>query len=208
MATALVSEQRADRRAIMMLNAELANANRSWPATIRNLSAYGALVETEADLEIGAAVVVSRGSRRVAGEVRRRCVEGYGICFHEPIDVRNWMQSNESSSASRGGNRDPNARCPKAHLLRPETISCRVREELAYISRLIESVASLLAEDPILRVRHSDRIQELCISEQMLRELAAILEFDCSPDSVQANATGPMRHRLLRSPIVSVGSRR
>lgn len=203
MATALVSEQRAHRRAVTMLTANLRAANSSWPAIIRNLSIQGALIQTRADLEIGAAVVLSRGSHCVAGAVRRRCSEGFGIRFEEPVDVPAWLQSINSNST---GKRNTDDECPNAHTVSPAIILCRVREEMAYISRLIEGVAALLADDPILRVRHSSRLHELCMSEQMLRELGAVLEFDCSADAVQANATGPMRQRLLRAPIVGVGS--
>lgn len=208
MATALVSEQRAHRRPVTMLAVDLRAANGSWPATIRNLSPQGALVQVSADLEIGAVVVLSRGSNHVAGEVRRRGAQGLGISFHEPITVPDWLQSIDSSSTSRTGNRNPHDRAREADTLSRATILCRVREEMAYISRLIEGVAGQLADDPILRVRHSSRIQELCMSEQMIQELAAILEFDCSADAVQTNATGPMRQRLLRASIVAVASGR
>lgn len=205
MATALVSEQRAHRRSVTMLTANLTVANSSWPATIRNLSVQGALVQTAAKLEIGVEVVLSRGSHDVAGAVRRRCSEGFGICFREAINVADWMQSIDTATTNRKGTREADGHA-EAQTLAPETILSRVGEEMAYISRLIEGVASLLAEDPILRVRHSSRIQELCMSEQMLQELGAILESDRSADAVQANATGPMRQRLLRAPIVAVAS--
>lgn len=205
MATALVSEQRTHRRAVTILTADLTVAGRTWPATIRNLSAQGASVQTSANLEIGAGVVLSRGDRRVAGEVCRSGTEGLGICFHEQINVPDWLESIESSSTSRRGNKSSGDGHSDSHSVPPEIILNRVREEMAYIARLIEGVASLLAEDPILRVRHSGRIQELCIGEQMLQELSAIL-VDCSADAVQVNATGPMRQRLLRAPIVAVGS--
>lgn len=205
MATALVSEKRTHRRAVTMLTADLTVANRTWPATIRNLSVQGALVQTPANLQIGAGVVLTRGGHRVAGEVRRSGTEGFGICFDEQINVPDWLESIDSSSTGRRGDRSSGDRHSDSHSVPPEIILSRVREEMAYISRLIEGVALLLAEDPILRVRHSGRIQELCIGEQMLQELSAIL-VDCSADAVQVNATGPMRQRLLRAPIVAVGS--
>lgn len=205
MATALVSEQRTHLRAVTMLTADLSVANTSWPVTIRNLSIRGALVQTAASVDVGEAVVLSRDRHCAAGEVRWRSADSVGIMFHEPINVPDWLHSKDSSCTSRAGKRDLGSECPEADALPPDTIACRVREEIAYISRVIEGVAGLLAEDPILRVRHSSRIQDLCMSEQMLRELGVILELDCSADAVQANATGPMRHRLLRERIASLG---
>lgn len=75
----------------------------------------------------------------------------------------------------------------------------RVCEETAYVSRLVEGVAELLLQDTILRVRHASPIRNFCAGEQMLRELAAVLELGCSADAVLAKVTGPMRQRLLRA---------
>lgn len=196
MTARLVAEQRTDRRAVTMLTAEITVGAATWRAKIRNISTGGALVEGVPITELGTQVVLSRGPQCAAGEVIWRGTDALAIQFNEPIDVAEWLQSGDSHSRTSKPSQVGNDGCP--HDLPTEIIASRVREEMAFVSRLVEGVADLLSEDPILRVRHAPRIQELCVGEQMLSELITVLERGCSADAVLANATGPMRQRLLR----------
>lgn len=74
----------------------------------------------------------------------------------------------------------------------------RLIEEIGFVSRALHGVADVLSRDAILRIRHAPRVQELCISEQMLIEIAAVLEQASKLPAVERHVTGPMRRRLLR----------
>lgn len=204
MTARLVAEQRTDRRAVTMLTAEVAVGSATWPARIRNISTGGALIEGVPVTERGTQVVLSRGQQCAAGEVIWCDPEALAIQFNEPINPAEWLRSGDSSG-ERSRHREVRDDC-RPDDLPTEIIASRVREEMAFVSRLVEGVADLLSEDPILRVRHATRIQELCVGEQMLTELIAILERGCSANAVVTNATGPMRQRLLRGKMRTVDS--
>lgn len=199
MVAALTAEQRTHGRAVTLLTAEIKVGDEKWPARIRNISLAGALVEGIPSGDVGTQVVLSRGSAHAAGEVLWRDTDALAIRFHEPIDLAEWLESRTSSGNSM--DHDLGNIQSRHEDVSAEIIACRVREEMAFVSRLVEGVAGLLSEDPILRVRHATRIQELCMGEQMLNELSAVLERGCSVDAVLANVTGPMRQRLLRARI-------
>lgn len=196
MAAALVAEHRTHGRAVTMLAAEIKVGDAKWPTRIRNISIGGALVEGVPIGEIGTQVVLSRGRRCAAGKVLWRSTDAFAIQFNEPIKVAEWLQSGDSSSGRSTHQEVGND--SRRDDLPTEIIASRVQEEMAFVSRLLEGVADLLSEDPILRVRHATRIQELCVGKQMLTELVAVLERGCSADAVLANVTDPMRQRLLR----------
>lgn len=207
MGAALVAEQRTYRRTATMLNGEISIGDTTWPAKIRDISAYGALVQSDAMAQEGASVVLSRGPRCVAGEVRWRGTNALGIQFAEPVDVAEWLDSQDARGTGSREKNVPNHGCRNTmEVLPPDVVACRVREEMAYVSRLIDGVAELLSEDPILHVRHATRLQELCIGKQMLNELAAVLELGCSADAVLISVSGPMQQRLLRARMPGIGS--
>lgn len=206
MRSALVAEQRSYRRTNTMLNGEISTGDRTWPAKIRDISPYGALVETDAIALERASVVLSRGPRRVAGEVRWRSTNALGIQFALPVDVEEWLESHDPRGTGSSQQNVPNRgrRHPK-QVLSPDVVACRVREEMAYVSRLIDGVTRLLSEDPILSVRHATRIQELCTSKHMVNELANVLDLGCSADAVLTHVSGPMQQRLLRAQMPGIG---
>jgi hypothetical protein len=206
MTAALVSEGRCHFRPNSMLAGSLSAGGSIWAVTIRNLSVRGASIEGEISVDIGTSVVLSRGPHQVAGEVRWQSARSVGIWFHEPVNVADWLQSVDSSGTEPAEKESSNSGGRHFDDLPSSIIASRVREEMAFVARLVEGVAELLSEDPILRVRHATRIQELCMGEQMLNELSAVLELGCSADAVFANVSEPMRQRLLRARMRGLGA--
>ena len=207
MGGALVEEQRSYRRAATMFNGEISAGDTSWPAKIRDISAYGALVQSDAIAHEGASVELIRGPRRVAGEVRWRGAGALGIRFAEPVNVEEWLECQVARGLSSRQENLPNNGCRHPQEVLPsDVIAYRVREEMAFVSRLIDGVAELLSEDPILHVRHATHLQELCMGRQMLNELINVLELGCSADAVLTSVSGPMQQRLVRAQIPEIGS--
>jgi len=63
---------------------------------------------------------------------------------------------------------------------------------------VLSAVAGVLSEDPILRVRHCGRMQELSIAAEMLKQLSTVLLSDDKITTIQTCVTGPMKQRMLR----------
>lgn len=180
-----------------MLAAVAVVGQTQWPVKIRNLSSWGALVETQARTDRGTTVMLMRGSLRAAGEVMWQCNDEFGLKFFAPISVEEWLRSinykvdpdtNQNKVASRS-NKDA---------LTEEALLRRIAEEIACVGRAIENVADLLSQDAILRIRHIRSLQELCIAEQGLAGISKILKDGITVDSIHRHAVGVLRQRLLR----------
>lgn len=166
-----------------------------WPVRIRNISECGALVESDVKVDVKCSIMLDRGPLRVAGEVAWHREGLFGVRFFEPLDFHEWVGTPRKAEIAA-------ARSPSysqtADTLTDEVLTRRLCDEISYVSRVIRAVAEGLSEDPILRVRHASRLQQLCIGEQMLSEIASILPEDQKAAAIKTKATGPMRSRLCR----------
>lgn len=188
------NEMRQTQRVNTLFAADAQVGSSTWPVKVRNISQFGALLETSVKVDVGSSIVIKRGILRAAGEIVWRRQSAFGVRFFEPADVEQWLGvptrdvlpvHQEATRKSSGA-------------LSDEVISKRVAEELAYVERIIGVAAAVLSDDPILRIRHCSKIQELCIAAENIRGLSDVLLSDDKMTSVEINITGPMKYRLLR----------
>lgn len=156
-------------------------------------------------MPIGSTVIIARGDLSAAGEIKWSKGTQFGMKFSEKIDIERWLVEpfgNVNSSPKRVERpqwSDYPSSNKEKELLDDETIITRVVEELLYVSRIVESVGTVLVGDPLLKLRHTSSLQQLDTVQQMLAELAQIVSSNDKVGSIFQVATGPMRGRLLRA---------
>lgn len=192
-------------RRTLFLSAILGIGQSASQCRLRNLTESGARVECGCQMAIGSTVIIARGDLSVAGEVKWSKGTQFGMKFSEKIDIETWLVEpfGNVDSSHKPVERPLWSEYPSPNndkeLLDDETIITRVVEELHYVSRIVESVGTVLVGDPLLKLRHTSSLQQLDLSQQMLAELAQIVSSNDKVASVSQIATGPMRGRILRA---------
>lgn len=188
-------EVRGAERKNTLFAADALVGNSRWSVKIRNISQFGAMVETDVKVDAKSAVLIKRGNLHAAGEVVWSHNGVFGIRFFEPTTPDDWLRIRvqEAVPAVEVAS-DP----VQADELPDAVLAQRIVEELGYVERVVATIAGALAEDAILRVRHVARIQELSIAAEMLNQLAAVIASDRKATKIAECVTGSMRQRLLR----------
>lgn len=182
-------------RANTLISAMALVGDTGWPVRIRNLSACGAMVESDVKVDVNSSILLTRGQLRVPGKVAWHREGVFGVRFFEPLEFQEWTGTpTKEGIATAPAPRDSQTVSDKSD----EVLTGRLCEEINYVARAVRAVAECLSEDPILRVRHASSLQELCLGEQMLTEIAAILPDKQKLTAIEEKATGPMRNRLCR----------
>jgi hypothetical protein len=172
-------------------------ANATWSGKervvrIRDMSAFGALIQSEELPHIGEDLTIAREGNTALGKVIWVREKAFGVKFHSPVDSLAWF----------GEETNQNAEADIAQLdddpQKLRIIQRRLAEELDFVSRIADAVSNILVEDPVFRRRHATPLQELSIATQMLSEISNIMISDLSIASVEKHATGSMRNRILR----------
>lgn len=173
----------------------------SWEVRIRNISALGARVESSVRPAAKSSITLRRGNCFAAGEVIWTNVRALGIRFFEPIDKSPWLAiptrdalalMNEQTSGFAVIDEQP------ADDLDDDILIRRVAEEIGYVARVVEATAAILSEDPILRIRHCARIQELSMAVEELEGLREVIASGNKAKAIRTSVPGPVRQRLLR----------
>lgn len=189
------SEFRQAQRSNTLISARALVGRHAWQVKIRNLSACGALVESDVKVDVRASILLSRGELQVPGEVAWHREGLFGVKFFEPLATEEWVNRPTRTATA------PDFFQKDARLsddIPDSILTQRLSEEIGLAARMVGLAAELLSEDPILRVRHASRLQELCMGEQMLVEISAVLTEQDKQTAIKQKATGPMRNRLLR----------
>jgi len=166
MRVAAQSQRREQERHNALLAATISTGVASWPVRLRNISAHGACIESDTKIDVVTTVFLDRGALQAAGEVVWRREGAFGIKFSTAIVLEQWIKLRTEAAVEPAPAQPPP--CSSADA---EVISGRITEEITYVARMIAHAAEMLSRDPILRIRHADRLQELCICETMLNEL-------------------------------------
>lgn len=191
------AESRKAERINTLLAADARVGDKCWQVRIRNMSQFGAMVETPVKVDIKTSILVKRGALHAAGEVVWRRDGVFGVRFFEPADVREWLGVSTHEAVASIGH-PPELKTQAADAPSDAALTFRIAEEIAYVERVLSAVAGVLSEDPILRVRHCGRMQELSIAAEMLKQLSTVLLSDDKITTIQTCVTGPMKQRMLR----------
>lgn len=192
-------EARSTGRATTLLAAILSYGSHKAPCRIRNLSAGGALVDVSSPPPQGSTVFLSRGSLTTAAEVVRVSAGNCGLRFSEEVVVADWLPDaprNTTNTAARSF--ATSSEIPAGGRLTDEMVLRRSSEEIDYVSRSIESIATLLLNDPVLKLRHATSMQQLAIAQQILLDISAIIKSEDKGLAVMSCTNSPLRSRLAR----------
>lgn len=176
------AEARATARTNLFVTATLHTEGDAFPVTIRDLSAWGAQIESSLCPGIGAEVTLSRGPLSILGHMtwvkNRRC----GLRFASPISVQDWMANPVNRQQQRVDHvvafLKSGALPPEAPVERPVATRPHAVQDLRRISRLLEILSDALASDPAVVVKHGILVQNLDIALQTLSALAGTLRSD------------------------------
>lgn len=196
-------------RSRVMLAAHIISQGFSIDVRIRNLSRSGALIEGEIVPSASTTVELLRNNLSVRAEVVWSKPGRCGVKFDVPISIEEWVGSLQSPTPPPTAYNDADAR-PSVPLPtwlstdRPaddleDRLPTRVGEEIAYVQRLIDSVALDLSSTPLVGHRHAGSVQACRSASALLADLSRIL---LSEDRVRAAsrvAAPELKARLLRS---------
>ena len=195
----------------LFLSATICFDNVSAAIRLRDLSASGARIEGATLPAIGAAAHISRGTLHASGTIVWRDGKGCGLRFDAPLPLDAWMPGRASRDqlavdamieAVRSGAAEvlPFRPTPLPDTFR-DALPQRLAEELAYVSRLLESLGDDLCAEPLVVMRHAEKLQNLDISAQILGHVAALLVSKQPEQAIDAIGMGSLRKRLQRTSL-------
>lgn len=100
-AIATFDEARSAPRTHLFVAASLHSDAGSAPVNIRNMSQTGALIDSPVIPEVGATVVLKRGSLQIAGRVAWKAGQKGGVAFCSTTCVADWMSRKAGSGQER-----------------------------------------------------------------------------------------------------------
>lgn len=195
------AEAREVHRTNTMLAATASVGRSSWEVKIRNISALGAMVETPVRPSVKSSITLKRGSAFAAGEVIWTNNRAAGIKFFEQIDKSPWLSVPIHEAIEPTATSDIECTPSESQTaceFDDVILNRRVAEEIAYVARVVKATATLLAEDPILRIRYCSKMQELSMAVDELNSLGAVIISDNKEEAIRSSVPGAMRQRLLR----------
>lgn len=179
-------------RAHLFLSATIHFDRESAPIRLRDLSASGARIQGGNLPDAGARVNISRGELDASGSIVWRDEKGGGVAFDEPLPLDEWMPAlaprQDVLPVSNG---------QPANAL-GQVLPQRLAEELAYVSRLLESLGEDLCAEPLVVMRHAVKLQNLDESAQILGHIAALLVAEQPEQAIDAIGMVSLRKRLRR----------
>lgn len=204
-------DARSTRRTTLFLSAMLGFGSVSTPIRIRDLSAGGARVEGAFLPDVGTGAIITRGALTAGGTVMWRDPSGCGLRFDHPLSIDAWMPSRSGCDQSVVDQQVELVKsgaavlpilspAPPSQALR-DALPQRLAEELAYVSRLLESLGDDLCNETLVVMRHGEKLQNLDISAQILGHVAALLVAEQPEQAVRAIGMGCLRKRLLRTAL-------
>lgn len=205
--TATVEAKRTTPRTNLFLMATLAVDGAASAVRVRNLSASGALIESEQLPPGGTIIVLRRGTLAAEGEVMWRADRRAGLRFARPVDLSKWMphggqgparvdrvnsETRAELAARKKAELDPVAR-DRARLHE------RIAEELALVARRLEGLGHDLSGDPAMVVRHAARLQEIDVSVLTLVHIGRLLTAPDPTEALRTIGMADLRRRLDRA---------
>lgn len=204
-----LTETRSLPRARLLLSATISFGNTSGVIRIRDLSATGARIEGMTLPPEGSMARISRGALQASGTIMWRADKECGIRFDGPLPLAEWIPAGPSSEqlavdarldAVRSGQADvlPFGPVPPSKAAIGDALPQRLAEELAYVGRLLESLGDDLCTEPLLVVRHAQKLQNLDIAAQILGHVARLLVAKHPEQAIDSIGMTCLRKRLKR----------
>ena len=196
-------------RAQLFLSATIQFDRVTAAVRLRDLSVSGARIEGSALPQIGKTAHISRGSLQTIGTIVWRAGKAGGVRFDEPLELDEWLPAQAARDQQivddmiedvRSGDPQLPPDVPEWAIdERPrDLLPIRLAEELAYVSRLLERLGEELCVDPLLVMRHADKLQTLDIATQILGHVGALLVAERPEQAIGAIGMTDLRKRLQR----------
>lgn len=204
-------EARSLPRTQLFLSATIRFAHVCAPVRLRDLSASGVRIEGLKLPAAGTVVQIARGSLTVTGTTVWSDGKSCGVRFDEPLPIDEWTPGlasrdqravDEMVEAVRSGSGQvlpfPSTQAKGAV---GEVLPQRLAEELAYVGRLLEALGDDLSTEPLIVMRHADKLQNLDLSMQILRGVATILTAEQPEQAIDSIGMASLRNRLRRTTL-------
>lgn len=200
-------------RTRLFLSATIQTDRLSSAVRVRDLSACGARIDGARLPAEGAVARLIRGELSVSGTIVWRDSTACGIRFDEPIDLERWMpgltardqvEVDDMVAAVRSGDADvlPFPSPSTSPQSAPKTaLPQRLAEELAYVARLLDTMGEELCGEPLLAIRHAEKLQNLDLAAQILGHVASILVTDQPEKVIDSIGMTSLRKRLQRTAL-------
>lgn len=146
-----------------------------WPrgdgaVRVRNLSATGAMIESDWLLTAEDRVTLERGPLAMSGLVVWVAGKRAGLRFDRGVDVRLWMAP-PGKAAPGSIERVTAAPLPAVTMRESGAVTAA---DLALARRLVDALTEALATDPALVARHGGALQSLDLLDQLLAGLGEV----------------------------------
>lgn len=168
---------RAHPRSNMFLAAVIHAGQQQAPAKVRNMSARGAMVESDLLPPPGTQVHLIRGPLCAAATIIWRTERQCGVHFTGEVSVKTWLAPPANVEQGRVDQMMADIRSGRASAaMAPAAATPVSREEivedLGTVYRLIDDLSDALADTPELVMEHATKLQNLDMAMQMLAALA------------------------------------
>jgi hypothetical protein len=195
----------------LFLAAVIRSDSLSAPVRIRNLSETGGLIEAPNLPAVGESLTLIRQEVEIGAQVAWREGDRCGIQFAGSIVVDDWIAGKSLGPATRA----PQVRVddiqrtiraggalvdasestlPAVHVR--NGLDRRIAHELDYVVRLLNSVATGLADDPVLVRRHATSLQNFDVACQIIGHLRTVLEAHDKAAAIDGIAIAELQARL------------
>lgn len=193
----------------LYLSAILERGKSTDAVTVRNLSTTGALLESRHFSEGGAQAALVRGSLRAEGKLIWAEGPRRGIHFDRAIDLNDWLAGTGSRRQTSVDRKVAAAKTEIVETLAKvgdgakfsvphDKLVRHIAEELSFVARKLDLLGSHLVDEPVVIARHSDKLQQLDISSQILVKLSLLLLSE-EPSALMAeDGMEDLRRRLTR----------
>lgn len=204
------SETRSVPRTRLFLSATIRFGTSSAAIRLRDLSASGARIEGSRLPAVGVIVHISRGALNASGTIVWSDRKGCGVRFDAPLPLDEWMPQLASRDQLavdamvdqvKSGDADILSFHPAPRPAPLDALPQRLAEELAYVGRLLESLGDDLCNEPLVVMRHSEKLQNLDIASQILGHVAALLVAERPEQALDAIGMTSLRKRLQRTTL-------
>lgn len=199
------AEARATPRTNLFLSAMINFDGGSAPVRLRDLSHFGARIEGALLPAVGTVAHITRGALDAAGTTMWREGRGCGLRFSQPLDLDAWIPGRCGRTAILDHDPvdPPDGTCgaPRPGVDLADSLPGRLAEELAYVARMLDSLGDDLAGEPLVVMRHVNKLQNLDISAQILGHVAKIIVARQPEQAIDAIGMGSLRKRLQRTAL-------
>lgn len=211
------AELRRSPRTNLLLAATAEVGGRMIDVRIRNVSETGALIEGAGLPDLGGRLMLMRGDLQIGAEVAWSSGSRRGIRFDGPVVTTEWTGGRPPRPLDCTGLRDQRrvdsiqaavrtgtfstgrAAGSRSGPMSRKEVDARLAEELAFLRRLLASIGDQMITDPALVERHSRGLQDLDLAGQVLAHLAAVIMADDPSATIDRLGMEDLRSRLQRS---------